>query len=344
MCDSYNEFSLTFYRRNDPDSLIPYLLAGTEDEKGLCHDFLTEVVSRFEEDDTVKPMIVNAVAGMSSQLAFLSMNGNYTKYVEVRCGISYYNTRSNNLQAFKMLLSFPPIVTAIAQSPHFQLALSAPSIEKNTILGPYFRLSPLQPEVTKAFFPTPRNMEKTTITTSQSAMRMSLQTHQKDLMYIVNAFIKGGEVSRGRMLDWFAYVVNQNHKRRAMRVDERAVSSDGFMMNVTVVLDVLCEPFMDASFSKVDRIDVEYLRRKPRIDIKEETKLNADQNASDAFYDTEIGGKSNFISEVFFLTLAAHHYGSEAMNAKLKGLDRDIKHFEKTIAQMEAERPKMANV
>ena len=53
------------------------------------------------------------------------------------------------------------------------------------------------------------------------------------------------------MLDWFALTVNKNHKRRALQVDSRAVSSDGFMFNVTVCLVQLCEPFMDATFSKV---------------------------------------------------------------------------------------------
>lgn len=52
------------------------------------------------------------------------------------------------------------------------------------------------------------------------------------------------------MLDWFALCVNVNHKRRAMQVDQKQVSSDGFLVNVTVCLDQLCEPFMDATFSK----------------------------------------------------------------------------------------------
>lgn len=243
-----------------------------------------------------------------------------------------------------MLVNFSGIVSAIAESSHFQLALSAPAIEKNTILGPFFRLSPLQPEVIKSFFPGPRTIEENIVLRSQSALRMSLETLQKDLCYIVNAFIKGGEVSRGRMLDWFAYALNQNHKRRAMRVDEKTVSSDGFMMNITVALDVLCEPFMDSTFSKIDRIDIDYLRRKPRVDIKEETKLNADQNSSDDFYNVEVSGKSNFISEVFFLNLAAHHYGSEAINAKSKSLAKDIDHFEKTLVQIEGEREKVKDV
>ena len=170
---------------------------------------------------------------------------------------------------------------------------------------------------------------------------MTLQTHQTDLLDIVNHFIKtGGKESREKMLDWFALVVNANHKRRAMQVDQKLVSSDGFMINVTVCLDQLCEPFMDATFSKIDRIDVDYLRRKPRVDIKEETKLNADQHTSDDFYSKPADGTSNFISEVFFLTLAAHHYGTEAANSTLNQLDKDLKRIEKHLEEIELDRHK----
>ena len=172
---------------------------------------------------------------------------------------------------------------------------------------------------------------------------MTLQTHQTDLLDIVNHIVKTGKEARDKMLDWFALCVNSNHKRRAMQVDQKMVSSDGFMINVTVCLDQLCEPFMDATFLKIDRIDVDYLRRKPRVDIREETKLNADQNASDRFYSETTGGTSNFISEVFFLTLAAHHYGSEAAASKLDQLDKDLKRMEKSVEDIELERHKFSS-
>ena len=80
---------------------------------------------------------------------------------------------------------------------------------------------------------------------------MTLQTHQTDLLDIINHIVRASKTSRDKVLDWFALIVNSNHKRRALQVDNKIVSSDGFMVNVTVILDQLSEPFMDASFSKV---------------------------------------------------------------------------------------------
>lgn len=242
-----------------------------------------------------------------------------------------------------MYSKFPPLLDALARHPTFKMAQSAPGIEKHTILGPFFRISPLQTEVTKTYFAGPRSISREAVKNAQSALQITLTTHQLDLKDIVNAFVRASIDTRNKLLDWFAYIMNVNHKRRAIQVDPKEVASDGFMMNITVVLDYLCEPFMDTTFSKVDRIDIGYFRRDPRVDIKEETKLNADQAQSDNFYSKKLDGSSNFISEIFFLTLAAHHYGSEATNAKLKNLDKDIKYYEKHIKKLEADRLKFIN-
>jgi len=186
-------------------------------------------------------------------------------------------------------------------------------------------------------------MDKRAVNVAQESLRLTLQIHQNDLNQITNYFIRASAGSRNRMLDWFAYVVNSNHKRRALRPDATQLSSDGFLLNVSYVLDCLCQPFMDSTFSKMSKIETDYLRRKPRVDIKPETKLNADQNASDEFYDVEVAGASNFISEIFFLTLAAHHYGTEASNTMLKTLEKDVKYLQEQMVKLEGERSKIVS-
>lgn len=256
------------------------------------------------------------------------MNDNYKPYV----------------LALRNLVRYPALVSAIVQSPLFlPTDVPAGSLEAATLLGPFFAISPLQGDVTVNYFSSPKTRDKGYIVNSQKALRMTLQTHQQDLLDIVKHIIQPNKEPRDKMLDWFALVVNANHKRRAMQVDQKLVSSDGFMINVTVCLDQLCEPFMDATFSKIDRIDMDYLRRKPRVDIREETKLNADQHTSDDFYSKPADGVSNFISEVFFLTLATHHYGTEAANSTLNQLDKDLKRIEKHLEEIELDRHKFVN-
>lgn len=239
---------------------------------------------------------------------------------------------------------YPPLIQALVESPYFLPANTpAKQLEEDTLLGPFFRLSPMQAPVALNYFSSPKTRDRGYIANSQNALRLTLRTHQGELYEIADRFIKSSKGSRERMLDWFAMIVNTNHKRRAIRTDPRYISSDGFMTNITVCLDQLCEPFMDASFSKINRIEVEYLRRSPRVEIADETKINADQTAADKFYENKADGVSNFISEIFFLTVAAHHYGTEAIQSKLSQLRKDLKYMDKQLEKFEEERQKYVN-
>ncbi|KAI1819197.1 ubiquitin fusion degradation protein 2 [Xylaria intraflava] len=339
LCMSNAIFALTMpeYFGRDPnpnhDSLVPYLLRNHDNEDGLCLDFFTEAVSRISEDDTIAPIFTEAMVVMSSRVAKMTMNDDYKPYIN--CLVTYSR--------------FPPLLDALAQHPRFQVQPRpgatreelAKGAETETILGPFFNISPLQTAVTKTYFASPRTMDPGHIKSSQTAIQMTLKAHQGDLISIINAFVRASPAAKNSTLDWFAFSLNSNHKRRALQVKDTEVASDGFMVNVTAILDKLCEPFMDATFSKINKIDLDYLRRTPRVDMSDETKLNADQATSDAFYHNKAEGTSNFISEVFFLTLAAHHYGLGATNSKLKDLDKDIKYVEKVIKQLEEELPKV---
>lgn len=311
------------------NSLAKHLLQEPQSDSGIDHDFLNEAVSRFEEDESIKEALVGAVEQLSRQLATLSMNDlEYKQY----------------LTALRNLIRYPKIVDAITQSPAFlPPGVEAQDIEKLTILGPFFRLSPLQNGVAQSFFTDPRSKDRAYIINAQRALRMTLNAHQEELFDLANMIVKSGKEPREKLLDWFARCMNTNHKRRAMRVDEKTTSSDGFMTNITNCLDRLCDPFMDAAFSKIDRIDVNYLRRSPRVDIQDETKMNADQKASDAFYEQKVEGTNNFISEIFFLTVAAHHYGTEAASTRMEQLQKQVKHLEKELERFEGERHKYAS-
>jgi ubiquitin conjugation factor E4 B len=329
VCFSYCIFAATIPDMfNEEDTgenpLANHLLMDPESDRGICHDFLNEAVTRFEEDDSVKEVLVGAIEELSRKLSMMTMNDDYRPY----------------MLAMRNFVRYQPILKAMAQSPLFLPSNIEPNrIEKDTLLGPFFAISPLQGEVALNYFSNPTTRDQAYISNSQNSLRLTLQTHQDELFDIANCLVKTKD-SREKLLDWFALTLNANHKRRAMRVDKKTVSSDAIMVNVTVILDRLCEPFMDATFSKIDRIDIDYLRRSPRVSIKDETKINADQQVSDEYYETIVGGTNNFITEIFFLTVAAHHYGIEAANTKLSALEKEMKYLTKELAKMETERQK----
>jgi ubiquitin conjugation factor E4 B len=330
LCMSYCVFAVTLpdmfgQEQTAVSPLLQHLLVDPENDRGICHDFINEAMSRFEEDDSIKSMFVEAVEQLSQQLADISIDGDYRSHV----------------MALTHLVRYTPLVVALAESPKFLAPQAeARNIERNTLLGPFFKLSSIDPEVAVRYFGSQTN--EATIRTAQNALRLSLSQHQSLLFDIADRFIKSSKESREKMLNWFAMVINSNHRRRAYQTDPKLVSSDGFMLNVTVCLDRLCDPFMDAAFSKVSRIEPDYFRRSPRVNIQEETKINADQKTSDDFYAQRAEGTSNFISEVFFLAVAAHQYGTGATIAKQKDVSRQQRHMERQMVTYEAERNRYA--
>ncbi|KAG2356604.1 ubiquitin elongating factor core-domain-containing protein [Suillus spraguei] len=71
------------------------------------------------------------------------------------------------------------------------------------------------------------------------------------------------------------------------------------------------EPFMDARYTKMDRIDPYYFSVSTRIDLKEETRIKAtsDEAAQWVEESKSKAATPNFISDIFYLCNALGHYG-----------------------------------
>ncbi|KAJ5485033.1 hypothetical protein N7539_005021 [Penicillium diatomitis] len=333
LCLSYCVFAITMpemfgVESSNESPLARQLLLSPDDgmRRGITPEFLREVSGKFEDDDSLKPALISAVEELSSQLALKDANGEIQPY----------------MMAMRNLVENPAIAAAMTESSLFNVAATPPTFETTTLLGPWYRLSPLQPKVTMSYFSTPKTRDQGFIVNSQSSLRMMQNMIQGDLDYITTKILRASPEAKNRFLDWVATALNLNHKRRAMQVKPEEVASDGFMFNLTSTLDKLCGPIMNIDFRKIHTFHAEYFQRNPRIDMRDETKINADQHASEAFYSKTMEGNSNFNSELFFLTIAAHHYGSESLTSRLEQLDKDLRHIESSITRFEAERPRWA--
>jgi ubiquitin conjugation factor E4 B len=101
---------------------------------------------------------------------------------------------------------------------------------------------------------------------------------------ISNSIVRASTEARNRLLEYFGHVIKLNEKRAQMQVDIQTVSSDGFMHNIAAVLLMFCDPFLDVRATKIDKIDSTYFRASKRLDISEDTKINATKEQSDAYY------------------------------------------------------------
>lgn len=88
LCMSYCIFAATMsemFGESTPSKnpLVEHLLVDPESDTGLCTDFLSEAVARFDEDDTIRDALISAVEQLSADLSEMTMNDNYRPYITV---------------------------------------------------------------------------------------------------------------------------------------------------------------------------------------------------------------------------------------------------------------------
>ncbi|WVQ80243.1 hypothetical protein IAT38_002348 [Cryptococcus sp. DSM 104549] len=248
------------------------------------------------------------------------------------------------LGAVGLLVQVKPIAALLPTLPVWVAPnVVAPKLEWQSLLGPLTRLSVFPrefPEIWKTYFANPTDRKKDDIDANKSNLRYTLGGLHTSLFNIYNAVVRASPESREGVLDFFSLVIRLNEKRAGMRVDPRAVSSDGYMANLQVVLIKLFEPVMDATFSKIDKVDPEYFKTSKRVSIIDETKIKAAKEEADEYFGSvmEVDTKPNFISDLFFLINAFIHLGLVKTVGTRTRAEKNMSEMDKELKRAEASR------
>lgn len=241
------------------------------------------------------------------------------------------------LTCFEMFVSHKPVAAIFTQIDGFFAShdIKPNEFEKSTLLGPILTLSPLNPNVALRNYGD--NLERTQQQTNM--VHESLQAEHKvvleRLFFIIDKIVRGSAESRNGLLTYFAHIVNKNHLRRGDHANSNKLASNAFVTNITLLLVRFSQPFLDISYTKLDKIDVNYFNNLNLfIDLSQETRMNSDFKEADEFYDRNKKSEDcrpNFISDCFFLTLTYLHYGlggtvlyDEKITPQLKRMKQEI--------------------
>ncbi|CAE7116128.1 unnamed protein product [Rhizoctonia solani] len=215
--------------------------------------------------------------------------------------------------ALEALVSDKHIATTFSRLPSWlPQDLAAYNIEFNSLLGPLARMGIFGrewPDLAKSYYPEP---DKRQNEAAETTLRATLVNLQQSLFLVFNAIVRASPDARERVLKYFSTVLNINVKRAGAHVDPRTVASDGFMINLQAVLLRFAEPFLDAKYSKIDRIDAKYFAMTTRVNLVEETRLKAtaeEVNAWEKRVNKSGAAPQNFISDIFFLCAGYNHLG-----------------------------------
>jgi ubiquitin conjugation factor E4 B len=169
--------------------------------------------------------------------------------------------------------------------------------------------------------------------------RNQLILFKTSLFNIVHSVVRAGSAPREAFLVYVARVVELNRKRAAMRFKYETQASDSFIHNLNYVLLRLAEPFMDAGYNQLDKIDLRYYERSSRISSKDLTRINATppeieewENLDDA---KGKGPKPNFVSDIFYLLAAVNNLSTGPISEYMSALARHVRDLKKQLEIME---------
>ncbi|KAI5989101.1 ubiquitin elongating factor core-domain-containing protein [Pisolithus albus] len=258
--------------------------------------FLQDLARRFEPDNEIDSVLGPVV------LQLLSTRRGDSSWRAVVTGVETLVRVKSIAVMFTRLPEWNP--------PH----ATAASIETLSMMGPLCRLGVFSrewPYIAKTYFSEPNNRSRSDIESSYASLRGTVKSLQSSLFSIFNTLVRASPEAKEAVLEYFATVVRLNVKRAGMQVEPDTVASDSFMINLHSVLLQFAEPFMDARYSKMNRIDPLYFAVSNRIDVKEETRIKATSEEAAQWADEhrQGAGPPNFISEIFYLCNAMAHYG-----------------------------------
>ncbi|KAK7048400.1 U-box domain-containing protein [Favolaschia claudopus] len=268
--------------------------------------FLQDLTRRFEPDNEIDGVLGPVVRQLLFHESLFRPEG-------LGGGDSGWRGVVSGLEA---LVSIKGIALMITRMEDFNPPnATAANFEGVSLLGPLCRLGVFGrewPGIAQTYFSEPDKRSRDDVDSSNASLRGTLKSLQSSLFQIFNTLVRASAESREAVLEYFARVVSLNVKRAGMQVEPDTVASDSFMVTIQSILLRFAEPFMDANYSKMDRIDPLFYARSNRIDLKDETRIKATSEEAARWAEENQDPNApppNFVSNIFYLTVAMSHYG-----------------------------------
>ncbi|KAJ7095825.1 ubiquitin elongating factor core-domain-containing protein [Mycena belliarum] len=268
--------------------------------------FLQDLTRRFEPDNEIDDVLGPVVRHLLFHESLFRPEG-------LGGGDAGWRGVVSGLEA---LVSVKGIAVMITRMEEWNPAnATAASFETVSLLGPLCRLGIFGrewPGIAQTYFSEPDKRTRDDIDSSNASLRGTLKSLQSSLFQVFNTLVRASAESREAVLEYFSRVISLNARRAGMQVEAETVATDSFMVNLQSVLLRFAEPFMDANYTKMDRIDPLFYARSSRIDLKDETRIKATSEEASAWAEAQQDPNApapNFVSNIFYLTVAMSHYG-----------------------------------
>ncbi|KAJ2929740.1 hypothetical protein H1R20_g7339, partial [Candolleomyces eurysporus] len=256
--------------------------------------FLFDLARRFEPDNEIDAILGPVVRGLLSHESLFRTDG-------LAGADAGWRGVIGGLEA---LVSVKPIAAMITRLDEWiPTDATAVTFESVSLMGPLCRLGLFGrewPAISKSYFTEPEKRSREDVDSSFATLRGTLKSLQSSLFKIFDALVRASPASREAVLQYFAHVIRLNGKRAGMQID---------------------------------RIDPYFYAHSKRIELGEETRIKATSEEATKWAEQNKPTEApNFISNIFFLTIAMAHYGYlktiDTYNNTHKQMDDVRRHLE----------------
>jgi ubiquitin conjugation factor E4 B len=206
---------------------------------------------------------------------------------------------------------------------------SGPGLEKETLLGLILRVG--APKNNTAFSPSSvLRQSLVSMENTNTTQRSQLRAHQEACKNLVLNLVKSGASARSQVMQWFMDALDVNANASAMRPDPSKVSSSSLLLNMSVVLLKLCDPFVDDG-KKQHLIDPGFVSSPEAhsgvFATSGEHAVSRLGEMDDSRMIDSYSPKNSFIPQCFFLCARSLHFGIVPQLSYHESLLRHISHL-----------------
>eukprot|EP01018_Ginkgo_biloba_P036582 Gb_15414 [translate_table: standard] len=199
------------------------------------------------------------------------------------------------LRALIKLISYPACAKALVNHPSWLPKgddTNGRLIEVASILGPFFHVSALpdhatfrsEADVGQQCFSQAESRRPADLMSSFTTIKTVMCQLYDGLRDVLLPLLKNPD-TRENVLEYLAEVIKKNAGRSHIQVNPFKCASSGMFVNLSAVMLRLCEPFLDANMTKMDKIDPNYVLRNGRIDVRGLTAIHASSEEIAAWVD-----------------------------------------------------------
>ncbi|GAM16890.1 hypothetical protein SAMD00019534_000650 [Acytostelium subglobosum LB1] len=297
-----------------PMQLLPHLNGDSVEE--ITYEFLQSFLELYQEDkrQIFEPLFTQ----ISTKMVQLSLIGNFMPY----------------FKAFSTLIQFKQIADIFITSQYWNPPQNnGAQMENATLLGAFFAPSAISKDnvILMHYFKNASEMNQTNIRDAFTSIQALLKTYHAGVHQLVRSLLKSSPEAKEAFLVWICSAIDKNFGRTKLNVDAATTASDGFALNLCAVMILLCEAFVDVTFSKVSSVDTNFLLDSPRHNLTEYTRLMATSDEVQEWKEKKLlipTLPANFITECFFVALRCIHIGLNSSFTKIKNITRNLDYLE----------------